>query len=670
MKKYELAKKQGLNWQALLIEETQTEIKELIKDMILKGKNKFEIGKEIEKKINVCLDELEIERLKEEVERGLRAFADKVYIILFILFANITYKQIQAISNVARGSTTPKDIQTAEQALGQMAYERRVPLNMYSKNYMQMVKERIDTLSRLEAKEDYTSRMTLRNSAEIQVRHEAVEKQLQDLRDKGENLIWIVPHANCSERCQPFQGKLYSLDGTYGTVDGIQYQPLEVATEVYETTKAGKIYKNGCLSGYNCFDEETEVFTNKGWIRFSDLRGDEKFYTLNINNKITEWQNAIHYFKKRHKGSMIELSGYSSNLVVTPDHNMLYSTDRVKQLRFKYAKNINIYDKQYASQEWFSDNKKRFVKIGKTKIEEKLFVRLLGYWLADGSIHGINAIKISQTNNDFMWEQLQGLPCKLWRDNEKIIVRNKDIYKLFCDLGTCQTKYIPEFVKEMPKESLIEFINVFNYTDGYTVEDTYINGYKRKPHKTLFTTNKRLSDDLCEIALKCGYRPKESIVKNKGKEIKFKNGNYKLNYDLYVIHLNHNTQFRYKSIKEIEYDGYVYCVEVPNHTLLVKRKGFIQWCGNCRHRTQPYRQGNKPKTIPAAVIDKERDINNKQRYLERGVRSWRDRALQWKGIDDNEYRYAKAKAVEWNNKYIEFSKKNGVAYYPDRTKII
>lgn len=341
MKKYELAKKQGLNWQALLVEETQTEIKELIKDMILKGKNKFEIGKEIEKKINVCLDELEIERLKEEVERGLRAFADKVYIILFILFANITYKQIQAISNVARGSATPKDIRTAEQALGQMAYERRVPLNMYSKNYMQMVKERIDTLSRLEAKEDYTSRMTLRNSAEIQVRHEAIEKQLQDLRDKGENLIWIVPHANCSERCQPFQGKLYSLDGTYGTVDGIQYQPLEVATEVYETTKAGKIYKNGCLNGFNC-----------------------------------------------------------------------------------------------------------------------------------------------------------------------------------------------------------------------------------------------------------------------------------------------------------------------------------------RHRTQPYRQGNKPKTIPAAVIDKERDINNKQRYLERGVRSWRDRALQWKGIDDNEYRYAKAKAVEWNNKYIEFSKKNGVAYYPDRTKII
>ena len=40
-KKYEVAKKQGLNWQALLIEETQTELKVEIQKMVLLQKSYF-----------------------------------------------------------------------------------------------------------------------------------------------------------------------------------------------------------------------------------------------------------------------------------------------------------------------------------------------------------------------------------------------------------------------------------------------------------------------------------------------------------------------------------------------------------------------------------------------------------------------------------------------------
>ena len=48
-KKYEVAKNQGLNWQALLIEETQTEIKVKMQDMILKNQSYLSIKQEIRK---------------------------------------------------------------------------------------------------------------------------------------------------------------------------------------------------------------------------------------------------------------------------------------------------------------------------------------------------------------------------------------------------------------------------------------------------------------------------------------------------------------------------------------------------------------------------------------------------------------------------------------------
>ena len=59
-------------------------------------------------------------------------------------------------------------------------------------------------------------------------------------------------HENCSKRCAKWQGGHYTLDNTYQKVDGIQFIPLSVATDQYVTTKSGKTYKNGHLTGYNC----------------------------------------------------------------------------------------------------------------------------------------------------------------------------------------------------------------------------------------------------------------------------------------------------------------------------------------------------------------------------------------------------------------------------------
>lgn len=93
---------------------------------------------------------------------------------------------------------------------------------------------------------------TLFAKTERQVRFEYHQEQLAELRAKGVQLVWINSHANCSKRCEKFQGKLYSLNGTHGyTVEGYQYKPIEKAIDVYVFTKSGTVWKNG-LFGFNC----------------------------------------------------------------------------------------------------------------------------------------------------------------------------------------------------------------------------------------------------------------------------------------------------------------------------------------------------------------------------------------------------------------------------------
>ena len=99
---------------------------------------------------------------------------------------------------------------------------------------------------------DISGRNSLRNRAEMEVRYDGHTQNIAELKAQGVRLVIASAHADCSERCRPWQGRVYSLDGTSGTTDdGRRFVPLERATDIYYTTKAGKTYKNGLL-GFNC----------------------------------------------------------------------------------------------------------------------------------------------------------------------------------------------------------------------------------------------------------------------------------------------------------------------------------------------------------------------------------------------------------------------------------
>lgn len=127
-------------------------------------------------------------------------------------------------------------------------------------NYMKTVRQRMKelALSGFSEKPVYDSKRgryyhgrSLLASAERQIRFEGQMQKLEQMRNNGVQIAWVTSHANCSERCAPWQGRLYTLDGKTRTIDGQMAEPIEKAINVFCTTKSGKVWRNG-LFGFNC----------------------------------------------------------------------------------------------------------------------------------------------------------------------------------------------------------------------------------------------------------------------------------------------------------------------------------------------------------------------------------------------------------------------------------
>ncbi len=260
------AKDEGLDWQTSLIDDLQTQLKIIIVLAIMSGWTWAAVNAAVGEVIKEA-DEIEIPELRERSKRSLLNFATVEYRKLSSATQGIDLK---IVDNVERYAERPTQL-TADSLVraisrsgmsldGVMEYGQpqgqwwtiEQPLKEFSKDYMKKVRAAFGDLAKSSAKDDYASNVSLRNISEMTVRYDRKLAEIDKLKVEGKNLVWISAHANCSKRCQAAQGKLYSLDGSYGEIGRHKYRPLEEVTEVFTTTKAGKTYRNGIIYGFNC----------------------------------------------------------------------------------------------------------------------------------------------------------------------------------------------------------------------------------------------------------------------------------------------------------------------------------------------------------------------------------------------------------------------------------
>jgi len=331
--------RETFNPYAQAVEEAQGDIRLLVKRAYLYGLKQGEVNRALQKIITKATADIKIQRLKEDACISLLNFANKQHItwqsmgltplaLLFLGKAVSSERSIQAPTNVSAELS-----QYSTSAVG-------VPLQRY---YQDIWKERvqpvIDRLARDNALDpnDFTGRNSLRNLAEMEVRYHDHLDAIDSLQKSGVRLVVCSSHADCSNRCAKWQGRVYSLDGTSGVVDGHRYVPLETATDIWYTTKAGRRYKNGLL-GFNCRHQITEY---KGYV-LPTVSAEERKKQYAVTMRQRELERAVRNAKataaeykgintQKYKSHLKQAQDlYSEYIRFCSDNNRAYYPMRVK----------------------------------------------------------------------------------------------------------------------------------------------------------------------------------------------------------------------------------------------------------------------------------------------------------------------------------------------------
>jgi len=247
-----------------IIQDAQTKLKVLIAGSASKGIERTEVLKDVAKIVNETTA-----KMPSAIQKAVRAslisswqrwdrFYTKARQTANAAFLSGASKLVQKKPELVKDKVLSIDLQRMFENDGQgqdvrTVIERFRPFLTEDKrgqalieDYDKRVKMRMKVLATDPAAttDKNGNQIPLRNLAEMQVRYEANQEDIKKLGEDGADLVWTSSHADASPRCSPWQGRLYSISGKSGTIDGIPYTPLNEATDA----NGG----NSIISGYNC----------------------------------------------------------------------------------------------------------------------------------------------------------------------------------------------------------------------------------------------------------------------------------------------------------------------------------------------------------------------------------------------------------------------------------
>lgn len=356
---------------------------------------------------------------------------------------------------------------------------------------------------------------------------------------------------------------------------------------------AGKYPKDFVWTGWhpNCYSNDSEVLTNRGWKLFKDVLDDDLILSLNPTNRTPEWVEFTDRQCYRYNGDMIHFFNKSLDCLVTPDHNMVYlnkNDGRIKSCQAReYSKGKGAF---YRSCKHNADDID-FISVGSKTIPFDLFCEFMGYWLSDGSTIRKSQVVISQKVGEPARDKIIFLIKKLGYNvteyKDGICFYSVDICQYLKQFGVCSEKYIPNEIKSSSRRQIGIFLDAFVLCDGYKRPFRSFVGNRgnvfnsTKEERMFFTTSKQMSGDLSELILKLGKRPSFSV--NKAGRSHIRNGvEIKSNYDCYIVRECYSTTATVFDKEVITYDGYVYDLTLErNHIMYIRRNGKCFWGSNC-----------------------------------------------------------------------------------------
>jgi DNA modification methylase len=352
-------------------------------------------------------------------------------------------------------------------------------------------------------------------------------------------------------------------------------------------------------TAWGCYDKETKVMTDKGLKLFKDVDiKNDLFVTLNVDTKNVEYQQAFNYIEKPYKGKLVSIKHRGVDLLITDNHNMIISENGNNHIKpyneiasnsFSIPRQHNgVCDSQYVdkitipSVTYGLRTKKEYRNNPPIDIEMNDWLKFLGIFLTDGSFtydekRGIYKVSIYQKKENFLNEiedLLDRLPFNFEYKNSKFeyYTCSKQLASFLVETKNKNFRTIPDYVFDCSKEQKEILLKWLFYGDG--------SFNKQNELWKISVCSKTMVNQIGRLLIETGRM--FSLYEYQEKKREYNGRLMKSNHPMTTIQIitKENSFITKEHISSVDYDDNVYCVSVPNKTLLVEKSGQLVWCGN------------------------------------------------------------------------------------------
>ena len=341
---------------------------------------------------------------------------------------------------------------------------------------------------------------------------------------------------------------------------------------------------------HGCYDDATDVLTADGWKPWPSVSGDELFATRSREGRLV-YQPALRLVRKEFRGHMIGFKGMSIDMLVTPDHRVLASSTTTLELRsgpcFSLVPASSVLwrgHRHIATAAW-PGVEAEFLTFDDMYVPALPFLALVGLFIGDGHLGRSNQISFHlRKPREIAFLEASTHASKLElrrRGADKFVIPVlPEMRALFASCyDEDREKIIPRRLLWLEQNLLGALLDGLLNSDGSRHERP-----GRADKLTYSTTSPKLADQVQELALKVGRSA--SVRPHLAKP---GDGHYgsKPRWRVAIYSARNTRPALCRTREDAEhqmgvenYDGLIHCVEVPNHTLYVRRNGYAIWSGN------------------------------------------------------------------------------------------
>lgn len=370
----------------------------------------------------------------------------------------------------------------------------------------------------------------------------------------------------------------------------------------------------GAKNSQHCFDDKTEILTTEGWRLIKDVKVNDVIYSYSIDKECIEIVPVDEIISYPYKGELIHIHNANLDVCVTDGHRMLIRYEAHKYKR-KNTKNITTKWQAYFDS-LKTDNDKFHIELAKD-VYGKRRIYLCASQFKGALFSGVDIdffkLCISViTDGSFTYQRgvLSGFRFSLKKERKIIhlcsllekmgirytlnIRKNDGATVIWVSSKIARAVFnVIEKEKNLPmiitllsstvqKELLLEYA----FYDGSHDNRNGCNTF------SISTTNKHNRDVLQSMGVLSGMRTTITIKPSSIYNIRGKEG---VSKEAYIIGFHKTTsevKLRESSYEKVDYDGYVWCANNRNTTLITRRNGKVSIQGNCEGKAADITTGN------------------------------------------------------------------------------